>query len=359
MKLQPINSLPKSPPAELISTFLLSPSHFIIEVYGKEDVDAGLLESIRRHGVMVPLSVVKIPASGFEVVSGSRRLACARELGIENVPCVRVEYDSQEDLKRAVIEYNRQRSKNFSQLMREADTLEELVKSTAHERRLSGLRNQAIRILNPDDESRELVRRSSDSRTDQTLAHAIGLGGKDVYRQARAIWNAALEGDVRACSSVVRLDANQQTIHAAYKDLRRRDRYTTGFKPTPYDVWNFRGDSSYGIPHPGSIPPSIIAHTLHYYSRPNDLIVDPFAGGGATIDVSLAMGRRCLAYDLDPKRPDVQRQDVRGGFGPRPRIAISSSPTLRILRCSRKSTTRAPSQTRPYPIGCGFWISLL
>ncbi len=160
------------------------------------------------------------------------------------------------------------------------------------------------------------MRRSSDSRTDQTLAHAIGLGGKDVYRQARAIWNAALEGDVRACSSVVRLDANQQTIHAAYKDLRRRDRYTTGFKPTPYDVWNFRGDSSYGIPHPGSIPPSIIAHTLHYYSRPNDLIVDPFAGGGATIDVSLAMGRRCLAYDLDPKRPDVQRQDVRGGFAP-------------------------------------------
>src|SRR4029079_7855693 len=101
---------------------------------------------------------------------------------------------------------------------------------------------------------------------------------------------------------------------AAYKDLRRRDRFTTGFRPTPYDVWSFKHDRAFGIPHPGTIPPAIVAHTLHYYSAPDSLVVDPMAGGGTTLDVCESMGRRCLAYDLEPTRPEIVRHDIRLGF---------------------------------------------
>ena len=38
------------------------------------------------------------------------------------------------------------------------------------------------------------------------------------------------------------------------------------------------------------------------------------AGGGTTLDVCLSMGRRCLAYDLQPTRPDIQSHDIRHGF---------------------------------------------
>jgi hypothetical protein len=38
------------------------------------------------------------------------------------------------------------------------------------------------------------------------------------------------------------------------------------------------------------------------------------AGGGTTLDVCKSMGRRCLAYDLTPVRPDIRQHDVNGGF---------------------------------------------
>ena len=85
------------------------------------------------------------------------------------------------------------------------------------------------------------VRPLGSRRSDRyPVAHAIGLGGKDLYRQARAVWRVARTGDPRARSGLVALDAGTKTIHAAYKDLRRRDRFTAGFRPTPYDVWPFR-----------------------------------------------------------------------------------------------------------------------
>jgi hypothetical protein len=38
------------------------------------------------------------------------------------------------------------------------------------------------------------------------------------------------------------------------------------------------------------------------------------AGGGTTLDVCESMGRRCLAYDLHPARPEIRPHDIRQGF---------------------------------------------
>ena len=194
------------------------------------------------------------------------------------------------------------------------------------------------------------ARKERTGRTDTAIARAVGLGGKDLYRQARAVWRIARTGDPRARSSVVGLDAGTKTIHAAYKDLRRRDRFTAGFRPTPYDVWPFRHDRAFGIPHPGAIPPAIVAHVLHYYTTPDALVVDPMAGGGTTLDVCESMGRRCLAYDLHPVRPEIAKHDVRDGF---PREAsecdlIFCDPPIR--RCRRAMVqARGASHCRSAP----------
>jgi ParB-like chromosome segregation protein Spo0J len=289
-----------------IRTDRLSRNSFSQSLYGESDAEIDdLIESIAREGILVPLVVTSANEATWEVVSGHRRLACARRLGLADVPCEVRDFASDEEKQRAVLAYNRQRRKTFSQLMREADALERLEGPKARDRRDANLRQ------NPPD------RRNSDDRTgrtDETIARALGLGGKDVYRQARAVWRASLSGDPRAASGVALLDRGEKTIHAAYKDLRRRDRFTTGFRPTPYDVWAFRHDRAYGVPHPGSIPPAIVAHTLHYFTEPDALVVDPMAGGGSTLDVCAAMGRRCLAFDIDPARPEIRRHDVRDGF---------------------------------------------
>lgn len=313
-------------------------NHFSISVYGEPSLQAdGLLDSIREHGILDPLIVVPSLGRGrWEVVSGHRRLACALELGLQSVPCAIREIPDGDARRAAILEFNRHRRKTFSQLMREADALEDLWTAAARARSRANLKNTTGQTAEPtlrtfpfadhpswtEPNDATTERRNSDARparagrTDVAIAARIGLGGKDLYRQARAIWKAALDGDARAQSGVAQLDAETKTIHAAYKDLRRRDRFQSGFQPTPYDVWSFRHDRAFGIPHPGSIPPSIVAHTLHYFTRPGDLVVDPMAGGGTTLDVALSMNRRCLVYDIDPTRPEILPLDIRAGFPP-------------------------------------------
>jgi hypothetical protein len=293
---------------------------FSLELYGDPATEIDdLIDSVRQQGILVPLVVVADPETGtYELVSGHRRLACARALDLTEVPCEVRAYGSETARRRAILEYNRQRRKTFSQMMREADALEALLTAEAQRSRLGNLRqfhNSGEGTERRDSDTRMVVGASGRTgRTDAAVARAVGLGGKDLYRQARAVWRAAGAGDPRARSSVAALDAGTKSIHAAYKDLRRRDRFTTGFRPTPYDVWPFRHDRAFGIPHPGSIPPAIVAHTLHYYTAPGALVVDPMAGGGTTLDVCESMGRRCLAYDLHPTRPEIVKHDVRNGF---------------------------------------------
>lgn len=298
-------TLARSAP-RLLDPRTLQPSAFSVGLYGAPGTEVdGLLDSVREMGILVPLVVAKV-GDALEILSGHRRHACALALGLSEVPCQVVRMASSEDRRRAVIDYNRQRRKTFTQSMREADALESILGAEARRRQWANLaQSDDAEGRNPD---------ARTGRTDSLVATALGLGGKDLYRQARKVWKAAESGDVRANAGVAALDAGTKTVHAAYKDLRRRDKFTAGFRPTPYDVWNFRHDPAFGIPHAGAIPASIIAHAVHYFSPPGGLVVDPMAGGGTTLDVCAAMGRRCLAYDLHPTRDDIRLFDVNNGF---------------------------------------------
>jgi ParB family chromosome partitioning protein len=290
-----------------IATNEIRPNPFSLSIYGETSSELDdLIEGIRTHGILVPLVVTGL-GPHWQVLSGHRRLACAHLLNITDVPCEVRTIDGEDASKLAVLEYNRQRRKTFSQMMREADALEELGSREAKARSQANLRQGDNLPDRRDSDGRE-------GRTDSTIARTIGLGGKDLYRQARAVWRMSQSNDSRAKNGVAQLDAGTKTIHAAYKDLRRRDRFTSGFRPTPYDVWSFKHDRAFGIPHPGSIPPGIVAHTLYYFTEPGGRVVDPMAGGGTTLDVCESMGRQCLAYDLDPVRPEIKPHDARNPF---------------------------------------------
>jgi ParB family transcriptional regulator, chromosome partitioning protein len=316
----------------------LKPNHFSLSIYGDPTAEIDdLLPSVRDQGILVALVVAPGPEQGtWEVISGHRRLACAQTLDLTEVPCDVRHLPDGAERRRLILEYNRQRRKTFSQLMREADAIEKLWTAEANSRRLGNLRRGRVTPepslddsdrRNSDDRSpfqdsnagsseNGLPRQENRGRIDAAIAQLLEMGGKDLYRQARTIWRLAQSGDVRAQSSLAQLDAGTKTIHAGYKDLRRRDRFSADFRPTPYDVWPFRHDHAFGIPHPGAIPPGIVAHALYYFTPPGGLVVDPMAGGGTTADVCQSMGRRCLAYDLHPTRPDIQAYDVRMGFPP-------------------------------------------
>lgn len=90
-----------------------------------------------------------------------------------------------------------------------------------------------------------------------------------------------------------------------------------GIKVQPYDVWNFPScHDLMGDKHPGRIPGELVSHVLYFYTKPGDLVVDPMAGSGTTLDACLLMGRKARGYDIDHrhKRCDVEGHNLSEGW---------------------------------------------
>ena len=85
-----------------------------------------LSESIAQHGILQPLSVRRCP-SGYELISGERRLRAARMAGLSEVPCIIVNVDPQESSLLALIENVQRRDLDFWE---EAQALQALVDAT-------------------------------------------------------------------------------------------------------------------------------------------------------------------------------------------------------------------------------------
>ena len=72
------------------------------------------------------------------------------------------------------------------------------------------------------------------------------------------------------------------------------------------------GDEVMGDPRfAGRTPAYVIWNLLQRYTRPGDLVVDPFAGGGTTLDVARSLDRAARGFDIAPARDDIERADAR------------------------------------------------
>jgi DNA modification methylase len=89
------------------------------------------------------------------------------------------------------------------------------------------------------------------------------------------------------------------------------------FKPEVYTTWSI-GKATNEVKHPGNIPPEIIDNLLYYYTKPFDIVFDPFGGGGSTIDKCLERERRYYVSDLSPipARNDIRQWDITEGLPP-------------------------------------------
>lgn len=71
-------------------------------------------------------------------------------------------------------------------------------------------------------------------------------------------------------------------------------------------------DEPMGLPgYEGRTPAWVIWNLLERYTREGDRILDPFCGGGTTLDVAHSMGREARGFDISPAREDIERADAR------------------------------------------------
>ena len=69
------------------------------------------------------------------------------------------------------------------------------------------------------------------------------------------------------------------------------------FKPLLYNIWNLQKQDNAVDSHFGSFPQYFMENLLHYHTEPFDIIFDPFAGGGTTVDACKKMYRRYYCTD--------------------------------------------------------------
>lgn len=106
-------------------------------------------------------------------------------------------------------------------------------------------------------------------------------------------------------------------------DAQRFERLGIG-NPQPYDVWKFGKCSDlFGNRYPGRIPGQLIAHVLYFFTESGAIVIDPMCGSGTTVDVCMAYGRKCYAYDIDQRyeRPDIIQHNLTDGWPERTKKA--------------------------------------
>ena len=112
----------------------IKPNKFNQVVYGKEKLSEDFVEDIRKHGVLVPVSIKR----DGTLISGHKRVEACLHLKLKTIPANVVFYGNVNDEREAIISYNNQREKTFRQRMNEAQQLQIIERERAKERMKAG-----------------------------------------------------------------------------------------------------------------------------------------------------------------------------------------------------------------------------
>ena len=197
----------------LYETTMLKPHPVNRKLYGAETISQDFIDSIKENGILEPL-VIKRDGT---IISGHRRWLTAKALNMESVPVRVLEFENELDEREAIITFNKQREKTFSQKMAEAEELEAIEGERARKRQVASLKKGEERPVRDKWPEREA------GRTRDKVAQAVGMGSGKTYERAAKVWEAAKEGNEVALELVEKLDKGEVSIHKAYKDIRRQE----------------------------------------------------------------------------------------------------------------------------------------
>lgn len=218
------------------ATDTLRPHPLNEQVYGNEQTDQSLRESIAQDGIITPLVIDQHGT----ILAGHRRWRAAQAAGLPSIPVVVREIADPLDGERILIESNRQREKTTTQRQREADALVRIIGEQARQRMAEGRRRggQIAGRGRPRDEVDRSTSNCAEAyqddlppapkrvETDAQVAEMVGVK-RDTYRRERHVYQVAEgqreappEAQEIARNTLAKLDAKQITPFAAERKVR-------------------------------------------------------------------------------------------------------------------------------------------
>jgi len=136
-------------------------------------------------------------------------------------------------------------------------------------------------------------------------------GAKKIISTLGPSWHDPLDSEIALALSKY-LDNRDDSLFAHIK------KYSEIEKPklASTTLWDFPRQSYGKTPkgsnkYAGVTPAFVIYNMVWRYTDPGDTVLDPMAGSGTTIDVCNEEGRKVIAFDVSPTRPDIKRNDAR------------------------------------------------
>lgn len=88
--------------------------------------------------------------------------------------------------------------------------------------------------------------------------------------------------------------------------------HNTDFEVPLYNIWK-QQKKTVGSEHFGNSEIRLVDNLLYLYTKPFDVVVDPFAGGGSTLDICKKRFRRCYLSDrnpIDERKKEIRKLDL-------------------------------------------------
>ena len=136
------------------------------------------------------------------------------------------------------------------------------------------------------------------------------VGARKVLSTMRISWHSMLNGEL--AQSLSRYIENPD----GGLRIAKKNREGNNLRLETTTLWDYPRQN-YGKTQKGSnkyagvTPAFVIYNMIKRYTEQGDLVLDPMAGSGTTIDVCNEEGRRCIAYDILPTRQDIIQNDAR------------------------------------------------
>ncbi len=291
-----------------------------------DDEFQGLTRDIEARGIQTPLLVTATKV----VLAGHHRLEVAKRLKLKTVPAIILDgLSKSEQLTHLVLDNLNRRHLTPSQRAAIAtmpgvsDAIVKVYKDEAKARQIAagvhGASGGRGRTKTP------VARAPQGSRAPATrdrIGAVAGVGGKTID-QALFCWRRQPD----RMKDIVSGNANETVSQLAH-EIRRTDNaseqerltlqgkveFEKVFRLHLFDIWTFKGlDPGFGRRWPGNLPASLVANTVYYFTEPEDLVVDPMAGGGVTGDVCRVLQRRYIMADLKPSSTKIKKHRIERG----------------------------------------------
>jgi DNA modification methylase len=135
------------------------------------------------------------------------------------------------------------------------------------------------------------------------------LGAKKILSTMGISWRDTLDGEQAHLLSqhIENPDRKLKVVKRKFEDKPRLESTTLWDYPRQSYGKTQKGSNKYA----GVTPAFVIYNMVRRYTEPGELVLDPMAGSGTTIDVCKEEGRKCIAYDILPTRTDITQNDAR------------------------------------------------